>query len=171
MAINYARIFNHRATPQSQPIPGSSQVRNSGGGYSWQVDDWTRLDRFLMRVRRVSNLGGLQDPLEGGRNTRHINAARVASATTVAVSPRSSAFFCIRSRIHGDVRCVLHCAHERSTGLRSGIQLARVDPRLLGPCGRNESPSVCRFVFPAGSREPAEPRRVNPRQRRCGASL
>src|SRR5262245_40342466 len=48
MAINYAKIFNRRATPQSQPIPGSSQVRNSGGGYSWAVDDWTRLDRFLV---------------------------------------------------------------------------------------------------------------------------
>ena len=48
MALNYAKIFNRRATPQSQPISGSSQVRNSGGGYSWQVDDWTRLDRFLI---------------------------------------------------------------------------------------------------------------------------
>ena len=48
MAINYAKIFNRRVTPQSQPIPGSTQVRNSGGGYSWQVDDWTRLDRFLI---------------------------------------------------------------------------------------------------------------------------
>src|SRR5580765_2937436 len=48
MAINYAKIFNRRATPQSQPIPGSTQVRSSGGGYSWQVDDWTRLDRFLI---------------------------------------------------------------------------------------------------------------------------
>src|SRR6266699_2384524 len=48
MAINYAKLFNRRATPQSQPILGSNQVRNSGGGYSWQVDDWTRLDRFLI---------------------------------------------------------------------------------------------------------------------------
>src|SRR5881296_1778972 len=48
MAINYAKIFNRRVTPQSQPIPGSTQVRNSGGGYSWAVDDWTRLDRFLI---------------------------------------------------------------------------------------------------------------------------
>src|SRR2546429_1687510 len=48
MAINNAKIFNRRATPQSQPMPGSSQVRNSGGGYSWQADDWTRLDRFLI---------------------------------------------------------------------------------------------------------------------------
>jgi 60 kDa SS-A/Ro ribonucleoprotein len=47
MAINYAKIFNRRATPQSQPIPGSTQVANSAGGYSWRVDDWTRFDRFL----------------------------------------------------------------------------------------------------------------------------
>ncbi|HEX5222119.1 MAG TPA: TROVE domain-containing protein [Verrucomicrobiae bacterium] len=48
MAINYAKLFNRRVTPQSQPIPGSTQVRNSGGGYSWAVDDWTQLDRFLI---------------------------------------------------------------------------------------------------------------------------
>lgn len=48
MAINYATLFNRRVTPQSQPIPGSTQVRNSAGGYSWEVDDWTRFDRFLI---------------------------------------------------------------------------------------------------------------------------
>src|SRR4026208_1279939 len=48
MAINYAKLFNRRAISQSQPIPGWNQVRNSGGGYSWQVDDWARLDRFLI---------------------------------------------------------------------------------------------------------------------------
>src|SRR5512139_4032691 len=48
MALNYAKLFNRRVTPQSRPIPGSTQVANSGGGYSWQVDDWTRFDRFLI---------------------------------------------------------------------------------------------------------------------------
>src|SRR5580704_6682533 len=48
MAINYARLFNRRVTPQSQPIPGSTQVANSAGGFAWQVDDWTRFDRFLI---------------------------------------------------------------------------------------------------------------------------
>ena len=48
MAINYAKLFNRRVTPQSLPIPGSTQVRNSAGGYSWEVDDWTRFDRFLI---------------------------------------------------------------------------------------------------------------------------
>ena len=71
MAINYAKIFNRRATPQSQPIPGSNQVRNSGGGYSWQVDDWTRLDRFLILAKAVvvgmtSNGFTLADPNDRG---------------------------------------------------------------------------------------------------------
>ncbi len=48
MAINYGKIFNRRVTPQSRPIPGSTQVRNSANGYSWEVDDWTRFDRFLI---------------------------------------------------------------------------------------------------------------------------
>jgi 60 kDa SS-A/Ro ribonucleoprotein len=48
MSINYAKQFNRRATPQSQPIPGSSQVPNSAGGYSWEVNDWMRFDRFLI---------------------------------------------------------------------------------------------------------------------------
>jgi 60 kDa SS-A/Ro ribonucleoprotein len=48
MAINYAKLFNRRATPQSRAIPGSTQVANSAGGYSWQVNDWMRLDRFLI---------------------------------------------------------------------------------------------------------------------------
>ena len=48
MALNYAKLFNRLVTPQSRPIPGSTQVANSAGGYSWQVDDWTRFDRFLI---------------------------------------------------------------------------------------------------------------------------
>src|SRR5437868_12903485 len=37
-----------RATSQSEPILGSGQVPNSAGGYAWAVDDWVRLDRFLI---------------------------------------------------------------------------------------------------------------------------
>ena len=48
MATNYSKLFNRRATPQSSAIPGSAQVPNSAGGYAWEVDDWTRLDRFLI---------------------------------------------------------------------------------------------------------------------------
>lgn len=42
------KILNKKQTPQSLPIPGSTQVPNSAGGYSFPVDDWVRLDRFLI---------------------------------------------------------------------------------------------------------------------------
>lgn len=45
---NYRTHFSTRGTPQSQPIPGTAQVANSAGGFAWAVDDWTRLDRFLI---------------------------------------------------------------------------------------------------------------------------
>ena len=48
MRTNYGKIYSTRATPQSQAIPGSKQVVNSAGGYAWAVDDWCRLDRFLI---------------------------------------------------------------------------------------------------------------------------
>ncbi len=48
MSVNYARHFSTRTTPQSEPIPGSRQVPNSTGGFAFAVDDWARLDRFLI---------------------------------------------------------------------------------------------------------------------------
>ena len=35
-------------TPQSRPIPGSTQAPNSAAGFTWAVDDWMRLERFLL---------------------------------------------------------------------------------------------------------------------------
>ena len=45
---SYARHASTRVTPQTEAIPGSSQVENSSGGFSFAVDDWARLDRFLV---------------------------------------------------------------------------------------------------------------------------
>lgn len=38
------------ATPQSEPVPGreTEQVKNSAGGYTFQLDAFARLDRFLI---------------------------------------------------------------------------------------------------------------------------
>lgn len=44
----FTRYFSTTSTPQSQPIPGTAQVADSAGGFAWQVDDWARLDRFLV---------------------------------------------------------------------------------------------------------------------------
>lgn len=37
-----------KSTPQSEPIPGSTQVANSAGGFSWEVSVWDRVKRFLI---------------------------------------------------------------------------------------------------------------------------
>jgi 60 kDa SS-A/Ro ribonucleoprotein len=43
--MGYASHLNP-VVPQSQPLPG--QVPNSGGGFSFGIDKWARLDRFLV---------------------------------------------------------------------------------------------------------------------------
>jgi 60 kDa SS-A/Ro ribonucleoprotein len=44
----YLKRHGTRRVPQWAPIRGSGQVPNSAGGYAWEVDDWTRLRRFLI---------------------------------------------------------------------------------------------------------------------------
>jgi 60 kDa SS-A/Ro ribonucleoprotein len=48
MSINYTSHFNTTATSQSESIPGKKQVKNSAGGYSFEANDFTKLDRFLI---------------------------------------------------------------------------------------------------------------------------
>jgi len=49
MARSYlTRAVSKRTTPQSEALPGSTQVANSAGGFSWEVDKWKQLERFLV---------------------------------------------------------------------------------------------------------------------------
>lgn len=48
MTIKPLSRFTTRRTRQADPIPGSTQVANSTGGFAWAVDDWARLHRFLI---------------------------------------------------------------------------------------------------------------------------
>jgi 60 kDa SS-A/Ro ribonucleoprotein len=46
---NYlSKGYGTKVTPQSEKIPGSNQVPNSAGGFAFGIDDWKRLDRFLL---------------------------------------------------------------------------------------------------------------------------
>ena len=72
-------MFNYAAAvanvPQSEALSG--QVKNSAGGFSFPVDDWTRLERFLV-------LGS-----EG--NTYYATAAVLTRARTLStISPAAS---------------------------------------------------------------------------------
>src|SRR5919202_4678233 len=46
--MSYLKLHGTRRVPQRAPIPGSGQVQNWNAGYSWPVDQWTRLRRFLI---------------------------------------------------------------------------------------------------------------------------
>lgn len=49
MTASYVRHFpSTRKTPQSQPIRGKQQVPNNADAYVFKVDDFSRLDRFLI---------------------------------------------------------------------------------------------------------------------------
>ncbi|RUL84679.1 TROVE domain-containing protein [Tautonia sociabilis] len=60
MVRSFLKHVNIRRTPQREPIPGSVQVPNSAGGFAFPVDDWTRLERFLI----LGSEGGSYDATE-----------------------------------------------------------------------------------------------------------
>lgn len=92
----YLRSYPRRATPQSEPIPGT--VPNSAGGHAFAVDDWTRLDRFLIlgseggsyyageRVLTRENAEGVLRCLAAD-GTRAV--ARIAKVSTAGRAPRN----------------------------------------------------------------------------------
>ena len=45
---HFATRLRRLVTPQAEPIPGTTQLPNSAGGFTWTVDRWARLDRFLI---------------------------------------------------------------------------------------------------------------------------
>jgi len=45
---HFATRLRALVTPQGAPIPHAGQVPNSAGGFTWAVDRWARLDRFLL---------------------------------------------------------------------------------------------------------------------------
>ncbi|HUS29277.1 MAG TPA: TROVE domain-containing protein, partial [Kofleriaceae bacterium] len=46
--FDFTKHFSTKTTSQSEPIPGTNQVPNSAGGFTWKLNDWARLDRFLV---------------------------------------------------------------------------------------------------------------------------
>lgn len=50
MSQPYTNHYNTQKTPQNQPIPGreSEMVKNAAGGFTFTVDNWKRMERFLI---------------------------------------------------------------------------------------------------------------------------
>jgi 60 kDa SS-A/Ro ribonucleoprotein len=46
--FSYTKYFSTKTTSQREPIPGARQLANAAGGFTWTLDAWARLDRFLV---------------------------------------------------------------------------------------------------------------------------
>jgi 60 kDa SS-A/Ro ribonucleoprotein len=44
----YVRHFSNAKTPQTQSIPGSNMVQNNAGGFTFELDCWGQMRRFLI---------------------------------------------------------------------------------------------------------------------------
>lgn len=105
-------------TPQTEPIPGKNMVPNSGGGYSFAVDDMTRLRRFLVlgaaggtyyvgeRKLVKENLDALERLLQAGRGKEVIDL--IVEISTGGNAPNNDpALFalarCVACDVHGKV--------------------------------------------------------------------
>jgi 60 kDa SS-A/Ro ribonucleoprotein len=76
--------FNPNKTPQNEAVPGKPTVPNSAGGYSFAVDDWTRLQRFLI-------LGS-----EGGSYYASERTLTVKNATAVVACAQADGLEAVR---------------------------------------------------------------------------
>ncbi|MHA1720092.1 MAG: TROVE domain-containing protein [Promethearchaeota archaeon] len=47
-AMKTYTTFSTQKTPQNESVPGKNMIKNSAGGFVFKVDDWDRLDRFLI---------------------------------------------------------------------------------------------------------------------------
>lgn len=88
---DYTTYYSTKATPQSQPIPGRTDMaRNNAGGYGWEVDDRTRLMRFLVLGSEAPTYYVSQQELtvQNAETVRRLvsNADTAADAVMTAVS-------------------------------------------------------------------------------------
>jgi 60 kDa SS-A/Ro ribonucleoprotein len=82
--MSYLNRLVNRRPRQSAPIPGSTQVANSAGGFAWAVDDWARLRRFLI-------LGSEGGSYYASERTLTIENADAVAGCLAADGPRTVA--------------------------------------------------------------------------------
>jgi 60 kDa SS-A/Ro ribonucleoprotein len=101
----YAAHVSRKTTPQSEAIPGKKQVRNSAGGFSFAVDDWVRLDRFLVLGCEGGSYYAAERPLTQDNAQAVIRCIaadgaevvrRIVAVSTAGRAPKNdAAIFCL----------------------------------------------------------------------------
>lgn len=124
-----------QATPQSEPIPGSKQVVNNAGGYSFAVDDMSRLHRFLIlgsasntyyttaRKLTKENLDALERLLQAGRGKEVVDVIVKISDEGRAPSNDPALFALARCCAATDVETKRAAYDALSSVARTGTHL------------------------------------------------
>ena len=111
-------------TAQAEPIPGTTQVANSAGGYAWDVGHWRRLDRFLILGTEGGTfyIGERQLTREGAASVeaciREDGARVVRRVVEISEAGRAASLLLSPG---GGLKCTLHPPMDR--------RKAVVDPR------------------------------------------
>ncbi|MCP4348223.1 MAG: TROVE domain-containing protein [Desulfobacterales bacterium] len=143
----YRKHFSARATPQFQKIPETRQVRNSAKGYTYPVDNWTRLDRFLILGTEGGSYYATEQALtvENAQNVmrciRDDGVRVVARIAEISASGRASKndpaiFVLAMCSKYGDLQ-TKHAAYEAFTDIvRIGTHLFQFNEEVKGFRGR-----------------------------------
>jgi 60 kDa SS-A/Ro ribonucleoprotein len=123
-----------RQTPQGEPVIGRDQVQNSAGGYVFAVDDWQRLDRFLIlgveggtyyvtpRALAVDNAGAVARCLASDP-TRTIDRAVEVSDLGLAPKNDPAIFVLAAASAHPDPAVRRHALDRVDQVCRIGTHL------------------------------------------------
>ena len=69
-------VLDPSNTPQSEALPNKPQVKNSAGGFVFAVNNWTRLERFLI----LGSEGGSYYASEHDLTKQNIDGVKAALA-------------------------------------------------------------------------------------------
>jgi 60 kDa SS-A/Ro ribonucleoprotein len=123
------------STPQTEPIPGSGQTQNNAGGFSWSVDDETRLKRFLIlgsksatyyigqRELTKQNLEVVECMLKDGKGRAVVNAIVEISKAGRAPSNDPALFALARCSAADDQDIRQYALSNLSQVARTGTHL------------------------------------------------
>jgi 60 kDa SS-A/Ro ribonucleoprotein len=121
--------------PQTEPIPGAGQMLNNAGGFSWAVDDKTRLNRFLIlgsasgtyyigeRELTRQNLEVVERMVKGGQGHEVINSIVEISYDGRAASNDPALFALAFCAAADDLEVRRHALSALSEVARTGTHL------------------------------------------------
>jgi 60 kDa SS-A/Ro ribonucleoprotein len=153
MALAYTQYAQHVAvTPQSQPIPGREpeMVQNNAGGYGFVLDDWERLNRFLIvgstsgtyyvgeQKLTVENAGAAIRCIKAD-GPRAVAMAHDVNANNRAPKTDQQLFVLALAMKHGDDATKVAAAAAAPAMLRTGTHLLHFVAMLDGLGGWNRS--------------------------------